>query len=181
MKKNYGGVDKQVVLRRWFCILFFVVCFHNIIHTLPPWRKQCHPQPRRRQSPPKQKVRITPLFNFLRSLWYFFIDKSTVWRFDCFLVPFFFINVVVATRNPVTFLLLRIHKERHPLFPNKIRRISHVNAEDNQLFFKVIRTFIDFAIIISIILFIVALDPEVYPQTLCRGVCSINKVSLPPY
>ena len=172
----------QMVSRRSLCFYFF--WFHNIIHTPAPWQKQCHPQPRRRQSPPKQKVRITLLFNFLRSLWYFFIDKSTVRRFDCFLVPFFFIDVVVATRDPVTFLLLyffRIHKERHPLLPNKIRRISHVDADGNQLFFKVIRTFINFAIIISIILFIIALDREVYPQTLCWGVCSINKVSLPPY
>ncbi len=131
-------------------------------HTTTPWQSQLHPRARRRPSPPKKNVSITPFFTFLRGSCDCTTVKSTLWLPSC---SFFTIDVVVATRKPLTslwpYFLFRIHQKRLPLFPNNICWISHFNADGNQLF-EVIGRF-------SIIFFVIVLDREDNPTTLCWG------------
>ncbi len=90
-------------------------------HTTTPWQSQLHPRARRRPSPPKKNVSITPFFIFLRSWCDCATVESTVWLPSC---SFFTIDVVVATRKPLTsswpYFLFRIHQKRLPLSPNDI-------------------------------------------------------------
>ena len=47
--------------------VFILLWFQKNIHTPTPWQKQCHPRPRRRPSPAKQKV-SGMIFLFYRSV-----------------------------------------------------------------------------------------------------------------
>jgi hypothetical protein len=65
-----------------------------------------------------------------------------------------------------TLFSFRLHQKRLPLFPNFICWFYHFDADGNQLF-VVVERFVDAAIIFAIIFFLVVLDCEDDPTTLC--------------
>ncbi len=127
---------------------------HDEVNFIPEQGGDCPHQ--------KKNVSITPFFIFLRSSCDCATVESTVWLPSC---SFFTIGVVVVTRKPLTslwpYFLFRIHQKRLPIFPNDICWISCFDADGNQLF-EVIGRF-------SIIFFVVVLDREDDPTTLCWG------------
>ena len=65
-----------------------------------------------------------------------------------------------------TLFSFRLHQKRLPLFPTFICWFSRFDADGNQLF-VVIERFVHAAIIFAIIFFVVVLDREDDPTTLC--------------